>query len=214
MEQTTPTTIDAYIENYPAEIQLLLHQLRRTIAQAAPEATEKISWGMATFVLHGNLVHFSGEKKHIGFHPAPSAIVAFAEELKDFACSKGTVRLPYYRPLPLELVKRMVAFRVQEQKQLAAQKQAGEKSPPPPLRPRWEIPASMAEALHREGLQGAYDARPPYQRNDYISWITGAKQASTQERRLGQMLEELRTGDAYMGRPYKARKPEEDSHDL
>lgn len=210
MEKITPETIDEYISHCPPEVQPKLCELRCAIVKAAPMAVEKISWGMATFSLHGNLVHFSAEKRHIGFHPAPSAIEAFAEELKAYVCSKGTVRFPYDRPLPLELVARMVNFRVQEQERLAAEKQSGKKALPPPLRPRLEMPADVSEALEREGLQSAYDARPPYQRNDYIGWITRAKQAATREKRLSQMLFELESGDIYMGRAYKTTRSKEE----
>ena len=211
MEQTTPTTMDEYIAGCPVAVQPALNELRRTIAKAAPQATEKISWGMATFTYHGNLVHFSAQKAHIGFHPTPSAIDAFQDELKGYPCSKGTVRLPYCQPLPVDLIQRMVAFRVAEQEQRAAEKQAGKKAPPRELRPRCEMPADVAEALSREGLQAAYETRPPYQRNDYIGWITRAKQSATREKRLRQMLDELHAGDAYMGMDYKAKKPGEET---
>lgn len=89
------TTIDEYILQYPPEIQGIMNTIRAAIRKAAPEAEEKISWGMATFVLHGNLVHFSAQKNHLGFHPAPTAIEKFREELSEYHCSKGTVQLPY-----------------------------------------------------------------------------------------------------------------------
>lgn len=128
MMPTTFTTIDEYIGGYPPEIQTALCTLREAIKEAAPEAAEKISWGMATFVLHGNLVHFAAQKAHIGFYPAPSAIEAFGAELTEYQCSKGAVQFPYTKPLPLELISRMVQFRVAEQKALAL-----EKSAPKPL---------------------------------------------------------------------------------
>lgn len=138
MEQTTPATIDAYIAGCRLEVQPALKQLRRTIAEAAPRAAEKISWGMATFALHGNLVHFSAAQNHIGFHPAPTAIDAFRAELAGYVCSKGTVRLPYDAPLPLDLIRRMVAFRVAEQERLAAVRQA--KKRPHPRQPPGNTP--------------------------------------------------------------------------
>ena len=206
MKECMPTTIDAYIASCPQEVQPRLTQLRRAILAAAPQAQEKISWGMATFTLHGNLVHFAAEKKHIGFHPSPTAIEAFRAELAPYFCSKGTVRLPHDQPLPLELIGRMVAFRAAEQEQLHLEKQAGIKAPPAPLRPRHEMPQDVADALGREGLTPAYEARPPYQRNDYLGWITRAKQPATREKRLRQMLDELHAGDAYMGMAYRAAK--------
>lgn len=125
------TTIDEYISQYPPEIREIMNTMRATIKKAAPEAGEKISWGMATFVLHGNLVHFSAQKKHLGFHPAPTAIEKFKSELSEYHCSKGTVQFPYGQPLPLELIDKMVRFRVEEQKTL---KKA--KTEPKPLNER------------------------------------------------------------------------------
>ncbi|WP_180951138.1 DUF1801 domain-containing protein [Marasmitruncus massiliensis] len=205
MAKERPATIDDYIAGCNPAVQPALRELRRTIAQAAPEAAEKISWGMATFSYQGNLVHFSAEKKHIGFHPAPSAIEAFQTELADYHCSKGTVRFPYEEPLPLDLIRRMVRFRVEEQIALAEAKKAGGKSEKV-LRPRYPIPDDVAKALQREGLTGQYEARPPYQRNDYIGWITQAKRTQTREKRIRQMLDELRSGDIYMGMAYSAKK--------
>lgn len=205
MAQELPKTIDEYIKGCEPEIQPILHELRRTIIEAAPHATEKISWGMATFHYHGNLVHFSAEKKHIGFHPAPSAINAFTEELSGYACTKGTVRFPYEKPLPLDLIGRMVRFRAEEQTALLEAKKMG-KAPGKALRPRHPMPDYISEALRQAGLSEQYEARPPYQRNDYIGWITQARRTETQQKRIDQMLDELRSGDAYMGMAYKAKK--------
>ena len=204
MEHERPMTIDEYISGCAQEIQPFLRELYRAIREAAPEAGEKISWGMATFTFHGNLVHFSAETKHAGFHPAPSAIEAFREELVSYACSKGTVRLPYDQPLPLDLIRRMVSFRVEEQEALAEAKKAGAKGTRE-LRPRYPMPEDVTEALRREDLTGRYEARPPYQRNDYIGWITQAKRPETREKRLRQMLDELHAGNAYMGMPYSMK---------
>ncbi len=205
MEQELPTTIDEYITGRAPEIQPLLRTLYQTIKEAAPKAEEKISWGMATFVYYGNLVHFSAEKKHIGFHPAPTAIEAFEEELKEYRFSKGTVQFPYDKPLPLELIGRMVRFRVTEQEALAEEKKAG-KAKEKTLRPRYPMPDDVMTELQTEGLTQAYDARPPYQRNDYIGWITRARRPETRRKRINQMLDELRSGDAYMGMAYSSKK--------
>lgn len=112
--KTNFTTIDEYIATFPSATQTLLQQMRSTIQAAAPEATEKISYQMPTFVLKGNLVHFAAYEHHIGFYPTPSAITAFAEELSRYKRAKGSVQFPIDEPLPLDLVGRMVAFRVQE----------------------------------------------------------------------------------------------------
>jgi len=107
-------TIDEYIAMFPADIQEKLQEIRRTIKAAAPEATEKISYQMPTFYLNGNLVHFAAFKNHIGFYPAPSGIEEFKEELAVYQSSKGAVRLPLDKPLPLDLVSRIVKYRVSE----------------------------------------------------------------------------------------------------
>lgn len=107
-------TIDEFISHYPADIQTLLEQIRTTIRETAPAATEKICYGIPTFALNGNLVHFAAYNKHIGFYPASSAIQAFQYELAGYNCSKGTVQFPLDKPLPLELIDKIVRFRVQE----------------------------------------------------------------------------------------------------
>lgn len=109
------TTVDEYIARYDDDIRARMEKMRTLILGCSADITEKISWGMATFVLHGNLVHFSGEKRHLGFHPTPSAIVAFAERLGEYKCSKGTVQFPYDKPMPYDLIREMTMFRVDEQ---------------------------------------------------------------------------------------------------
>lgn len=110
----TAKSIDQYIAQYPKEIQELLTQMQMTIRKAAPEAEECINYGMPTFKLKGNLVHFAAAKKHIGFYPAPSAITEFESSLKDYKHAKGSVQFPFTKPLPLDLVRKMVEFRVKE----------------------------------------------------------------------------------------------------
>ena len=107
-----PETIDAYIAAFPADVQKRLQQLRKTIAKHAMGATECISYQIPTFKLEGNLVHFAGYQKHIGFYPGSAALVKFALELTDFATSKGTVQFPHDKAMPLKLVERMVQYRV------------------------------------------------------------------------------------------------------
>ncbi|RDE16247.1 MAG: hypothetical protein C4K47_01980 [Candidatus Thorarchaeota archaeon] len=107
-------TIDEYIVTFPRNVQVILKELRRTIRDSAPEAEEAITYGMPAFKLNGNLVFFAAFKNHIGFYPTPSAIEAFKEELSDYEVSKGTIRFPMNRPVPLDLVRRIVAYRVKE----------------------------------------------------------------------------------------------------
>ncbi len=105
-------TIDEYIEGLPKGVQRILSELRSTIEKAAPGATEKISYRMPTFYYNGNLVHFAAFERHIGFYPTPSGIVEFQDELKKYHTSKGAIQFPIDEPLPLELVTRIVKFRV------------------------------------------------------------------------------------------------------
>lgn len=107
-------TIEEYISGYPPEIQEKMQALRKAINEAAPDSKEKISWGMPTFYLNGNLVHFAAHKNHIGFYPGLSGVEAFQEEGKEFIGTKSTFRFPYDKPIPLDLVMRVVQFRVAE----------------------------------------------------------------------------------------------------
>lgn len=109
-----PANIDAYISAFPEVIQTLLESVRQTIRKAAPEAEETISYQIPTFKLHGNLVHFAAFKKHIGFYPTSSGIRIFQDELADYEISKGTIRFPFDKPLPLDLIDKIVRFRVKE----------------------------------------------------------------------------------------------------
>lgn len=106
--------IDEYIAGFPSGTQKILHQLRETIKKAAPQAEETINYAIPTFKLKGNLVHFAGYKKHIGFYPAPSAIEAFKEALSGYKGAKGSIQFPIDHPLPLELITKIVEFRVKE----------------------------------------------------------------------------------------------------
>jgi uncharacterized protein YdhG (YjbR/CyaY superfamily) len=109
-----PKDITEYIAGYPDEIQVLLSLMRETIRKVAPEAVEKISYGMPTFFLKGNLVHFAMCKNHIGFYPTPTGIIAFQKELTIYKTSKGAIQFPMDKPLPLALISEIVKFRVLE----------------------------------------------------------------------------------------------------
>jgi uncharacterized protein YdhG (YjbR/CyaY superfamily) len=107
-------TVDEYIALFPADMQKKLTELRATIRAAAPAAEEKISYLMPAFALKGPLVYFAAFKEHIGFFPTSSGVKAFEKELADYDISKGTIRFPLDKPLPLKLVRRIVKFRVAE----------------------------------------------------------------------------------------------------
>ena len=114
-EQRSFATIDEYIEQFRPAVQAILRQLREAIKRRAPAATERIAYRMPTFYLDGNLVHFAAFDRHLGFYPTPSAIAAFDAELAGYKRAKGSVQFPLDQPLPLELILRMVDFRVAEQ---------------------------------------------------------------------------------------------------
>ena len=120
--QTAPQTIDEYIAGFPADVQDVLQKIRKTIHEAAPEATEKISYQMPTFFLKGNLVHFAAFKEHIGFYPVPTGIEKFKKELSIYKQGKGSVQFPLDQPMPYELITKIVKFRVKESLAAAAAK--------------------------------------------------------------------------------------------
>jgi uncharacterized protein YdhG (YjbR/CyaY superfamily) len=117
-----PTSINEYIAGFMPEVQVLLQQVRGTIQDAAPEATEAIKYGMPTFVYKGNLVYFAAFKSHIGLYALPSGNQAFAQELAGYKTGKGSIQFPLDQPMPLDLIERMVQFRVVENDQKAVAK--------------------------------------------------------------------------------------------
>jgi uncharacterized protein YdhG (YjbR/CyaY superfamily) len=115
-QRSSPATIDEYIAGFSEEVQVILRQMRRVIRKAAPEAEEAIKYQMPTFVLHENIVLFAAFQKHVGFYPAPSAVAHFKDELAVYRSAKGSVQFPLDQPIPIALIERMVAFRVDEAK--------------------------------------------------------------------------------------------------
>lgn len=112
--KTPIQTVDAYLAAQPEAVREMLTALRETIRAQAPDATEKISYGIPTFALGENLVHFAAFKRHIGFYPGPSGIEKFRKELAGYKGAKGSVQFPLEQKLPLDLIARIVRFRVQE----------------------------------------------------------------------------------------------------
>jgi uncharacterized protein YdhG (YjbR/CyaY superfamily) len=109
-------TIDEYIATFPKEVQDVLEKIRSAITESAPEAEEAISYGIPAFRLNGSRgsVYFAGWKNHIGFYPTPSGIEAFKKELAPFKQEKGSVQFPLDKPIPYDLVKKIVRYRVTE----------------------------------------------------------------------------------------------------
>ena len=112
-------SVDEYIAEFPADVQQILTKIRSTIRKSAPKAGEKIAYGIPTFSLNGNLVHFAAFKNHIGFYPDSSGIEAFARELSPYQSAKGSVQFPLGQPIPYDLIGRIVRFRVQENQEKA-----------------------------------------------------------------------------------------------
>lgn len=119
MQRSNFKSVDEYISTFPAPIQNKLKEMRRAVKSAAPEAGEKISYQIPTYTLHGNLVHFAGYEHHIGFYPGAVGVEEFKKEIKGYKFSKGTIQFPLEEPLPLDLVKRIVKFRVKQNSESA-----------------------------------------------------------------------------------------------
>jgi uncharacterized protein YdhG (YjbR/CyaY superfamily) len=109
-----PENFNEYQLAFPKEVQHLLKQVRTTIKTAAPAAEEVISYGMPAFKLNGMLVYFAAFKNHIGFYPAPTGTEAFKKELAKYKTGKGSVQFPFDQPLPLNLITKIVKFRMKE----------------------------------------------------------------------------------------------------
>lgn len=107
-------TIDEYLANFTGQTLESLQKVRQTISAAAPEAKEKISYGIPTFTFHGNLVHFAGYENHIGFYPGATAIEMFSDRLKAYETSKGTIRFKLDQPIPYDLIEEITKFCVEQ----------------------------------------------------------------------------------------------------
>ena len=111
----TYKNIDEYIAVFPDSVQLVLKKIRKIIQEAAPQASETISYQMPTYKLNGkNLVHFAGWKNHIGLYPTPSATNAFSEKLTKYKYAKGSIKFPLNETIPYSLIKEIVRFRIEE----------------------------------------------------------------------------------------------------
>lgn len=114
MKRINTATMDEYISCFTKDIQIILQEMRAEIRKAAPEAEEAIKYGIPTFTLNGNLVHFGGFKSHIGFYPTPSGIEAFKKELSVYDGAKGSIQFPIDKPLPFALIRKIVKYRVKK----------------------------------------------------------------------------------------------------
>lgn len=113
--RSTAATIDEYIAEFEPETRMALEQMRALIRSLAPDATETISYAIPTFDVAGkHLVHFAGYARHVGLYPAPSGMDAFKEDLRPYKTGKGSVQFPLDQPLPVDLIRRIVEFRLAE----------------------------------------------------------------------------------------------------
>ena len=119
MIANNPKDIDEYIACFPEDIRVRLTQVRVTILKAAPQAEEVISYGMPAYKQQGILVWFAAHKKHIGFYPKASAITEFKKELLTYKTSKGSVQFPLNEQLPIELVTKIVKYRLKDNEEKA-----------------------------------------------------------------------------------------------
>jgi uncharacterized protein YdhG (YjbR/CyaY superfamily) len=116
MIKSKPGGIDDYIARRPKDVQKLLEQVRQAVRSAAPGAEETIKYAIPTFTLNGNLVHFAVFKNHIGFYPTPMGIEEFEKDLSRYKQGKGSVQFPLDKPMPLDLIRRIVRYRVKKMK--------------------------------------------------------------------------------------------------
>ena len=105
-----PNTVDEYIDSQEAAVQPRLREIRAILRAAIPEAEERMSWSMPTFWKGRNIIHFAASKKHLGLYPGGEATAVFAEELKNYDISKGTIRIPWDRELPVELIQKIAQW--------------------------------------------------------------------------------------------------------
>jgi uncharacterized protein YdhG (YjbR/CyaY superfamily) len=113
-DSAVPKNIDEYIASFPDDIQERLQKIRMTIREAAPDAEEKISYKMPAFYLKGDLVYFAAYKKHIGVYPTPAGNEQFQKKLAAYKAAKGTARFPLNKPIPFDLIRELVRFRIEE----------------------------------------------------------------------------------------------------
>jgi uncharacterized protein YdhG (YjbR/CyaY superfamily) len=121
-KRKAPRDIDEYIAGFPQDVQVLLQKMRTTIRKAAPEAQETISYQIPTFRLKGNLVHFAAYKRHIGFYPTSSGVEKFKKEISGYKWARGTIQFPLDKPIPFDLISKIVSFRVAENRKKAEKK--------------------------------------------------------------------------------------------
>ena len=212
-------TIADYIAQFDTDISSRLKTLCQTIRKIFPHAAEKISWGMPTFVLKdkssknaqgypSGTIQFAAFKNHISLFA--NSVITLEKELSDYQTSgKGTIQFPNHKPLPIKTIEKIIRHCKIPQK--------AKRNPIPILHTKSKdkeskltrklnaMPKDVKEALEKNDLMKRYQLRPPYQRNDYLSWISRAIRPETRLKRINQTLKELKEGRQYMGMKYNAK---------
>lgn len=197
-------TVEEYIASFEGNIRERLAALDGYIKSLNGKITTKISWVMPSYMLDNDyVVQICAFKNHIGLYPGTVAIDVFRqnfakEELKH---TKGGVQLPNDRPLPFDLIRLIVLYNCEQRISNQIRNEGVPRSQKP-------LSDCLKARLIQEGQLENYNTRPRYQRTDYISWIEKAVRTETREKRISQMIEELRNGDAYMGMVYNAKRDE------
>jgi len=179
--------IDEYHASQPEEFREMLEQIREAIKQAAPMATEIISYGMPAFRLNKVLVYYALNKMNIGFYPTPNPIIAFKKELEKYNTSKGAIQFPIDKPLPLSLIKEIVKFRLEEETRSVSDKiESGIVH---------EVTDDIQEALKKDSSYiEIWNSLTPIQRNEWICWVTIVKKPETRVAHIHLLIEELKDG--------------------
>ena len=187
MKSQKYSTIDEYHASQPEDLREKLEKLRQAIRQAAPMATETISYGMPAFRQNKVLVYYALNKEHIGFYPTPGPILHFRKELEKYNTTKGAIQFPIDQPMPVSLIKKIVKFRLDEDSGGGNKKiLAGVVH---------ELPDDMEKALTADSqILERWNNLTPIQRNEWICWVTIVKKAETRVEHVDRMIEELKEG--------------------
>ena len=174
--------VDIYISGFSGEVRERLEAMRAAVRELAPQACERICMSMPTLEINGKwFVHFAAFKKHIGFYPQPEGVTAFADKLAGYKTSKGAIQLPLDKPLPLDLIREIIAFRLQDK--------ASEADSLPKEKKSILVPDELSSILasNPEAAEFFESLTDGYKRG-YCDWVGGAKQQATRETRAGKAL--------------------------
>jgi uncharacterized protein YdhG (YjbR/CyaY superfamily) len=187
-KRTSVGDVDRYIAGFPRDVQRTLQEVRSLIREAAPDAQEAIKYGIPTFVLHENLVHFAAFKRHIGLYPTPSRITAFKEALSAYRSAKGSIQFPLDEPLPLALIRAIVAHRVEE---VRAKTAAGPNTTNSRQRSEEDMKAAPRDELIRT-LKDRFAKNP--RRHAGIEWSAVEARLAARPEKLKALAQMERTG--------------------